>query len=447
MGEAVSINVGSNSQHVNGRGVVDPFDFSFDYLPIPETEQVMSEVPTYADLKLRNTGLKAPWHPVHLDPEFETYTYGHVRRGYGDIKALLGLDRGDYLFFHATLSHPGDPSLWLTAVIGYFVVEDVFDCRGLSEDGIRKQYGDRFNLNAHLRRADPSVDILISGSDGSRLLDRAIPLSSFSLPRRLNERFRGVITTLTGKDLRNGSSWFRWTLKVEDPEKLLEAGDALRRSWLHLYTMTSDSGFAPHVGDGWISLACCAAPTREHTRVGSFVLGVSGKTMRGVPFHTPIFLMQVDEKLTFDEYFNDERFRGRADNIYFKGEDGDYVQDKDRRHLKDKRYRRMHSDENDAEKSRHVLLSRHFYYFGDCWRRGDSRLTEEMEKLCERVGFKYTVGGHYKKVRMDNRFVQRFLRYIIRNYRVGKNGEPNHLPDSSEDSTRCGGHYHCSPDA
>ena len=59
----------------------------------------------------------------------------------------------------------------------------------------------------------------------------------------------------------------------------------------------------PHVKDEWISLACCACPTREYSKEGDFVLGVSGKTMNEVPEHIPIYLMKVEEKLTFDKYF------------------------------------------------------------------------------------------------------------------------------------------------
>lgn len=116
---------------------------------------------------------------------------------------------------------------------------------------------------------------------------------------------------------------------------------------LRMYTMTGDSGFAPHVKDRLLSLACCAGPTREQAEVGDFVLGISGKEMYNkkmdnyVPRHTLIYLMRVDEKLTFDEYFSAGKFIGRADNIYVK-RNGIYIQN--RRHVTDKGYNEEHKD-------------------------------------------------------------------------------------------------------
>jgi len=421
--KAISLNIGSNSRYINGRGQIDPVDLTFQYLPIPETKPVVLKVPTYAELQVKKKQLKDPNQLVHFDPEFRTCTYGHIKRGYGDINALLSLNEGDYLFFHATLSHPNKPSLWLTAIIGYFIIESVHDCRGLAKEEIQEQYGDRFKSNAHLKRVDPSVDLLISGSKKSKLFGHAIPLSNFSVPLRLNNRFKSIITTVSGKQIDDGKPWYRWTLKVNAPEEIIELGKG-RIENLHIYTMTSDSGFAPHLKDGWISLACCAGPTREHTKIGNFVLGLSGKGMNNVPPHTLIYLMQVDEKLTFDEYYCDQRFVGRVDNIYEKKE-GKYTLN--RRNVKDKRYINMHEGGDDTEKSEFILLSRHFYYFGDYWKR-DKKLHRKMEDFCGDIGYKYTVGGNYKKLSTGNENVKKLMKFVIETYKVGKIGRPNSLP-------------------
>lgn len=434
--KGLSLNVGSSSQDVNGRGIIDPIDLTFEYLPIPEIKSVKDKVPTYAKLQLKNPyRLKEPNCPVHLDPEFSTYTYGHIKRGYGDVDAILKLNKGDYLFFHATLSHPTSQNLWLTAIIGYLIIESVCDCRNLTKDEITRQYSKRFMSNAHLKRTHPSVDFLISGSKKSKLFRHAILLSNFSNPLCLNEKLKHNISTVTSKQIDDGKPWHRWVLKVNDPEEVIESDKNLRKNFLHVYTMTEDSGFAPHANDEWVSLACCAGPIREYTEIGNFVLGVAGKTMKDVPEHLPLYLMQVDEKMTFNKYFHDPRFVGRVDNIYVK-KGGEY--DQDRRNVKDKRYNNFHKDkeDDDTKKSEFVLLSRHFYYFGNYWKNDkENKLYKEMNKLCNKKnGFTYTIGGHYKKMTTDNRRVRKFLRYIIDNYTVGKNGEPNHLPDNNQKS-------------
>jgi len=54
------------------------------------------------------------------------------------------------------------------------------------------------------------------------LLKKCIPLSSCEHPRDLKDRFTGWIRTPKGKEINDGSPWFRWTLKVLEPEKILE---------------------------------------------------------------------------------------------------------------------------------------------------------------------------------------------------------------------------------
>lgn len=205
--------------------------------------------------------------------------------------------------------------------------------------------------------------------------------------------------------------------------------------------MTEDSGFAPHIKDKWISLACCARFIRKDSNVGDFVLGVSGKTMANVPEHIPIYLMQVDEKLTFDEYFRDPRFVNRVDNIYYLKKDGKYIQDSTRRHVKDKGYTTFHENKDDTKISKFVLLSRNsnFYYFGNYWK-SDDKLRKMMNKFCEKVRYYYKpYGRHYKESRMykeirsNERDVKNLLRFI-KKYPCGKIGEPNRLPDDTQKS-------------
>jgi len=223
MAKGVSINVGSSSQNPNGRGPVDPSDFSFEYLPIPEKSETIREVPTYTELEwINQESITVSDIPVHLDPEFETYTYGHVKRGFGDMKLLRNLNNRDYLFFHSTLSKEENNSEWITAIIGYFEINEIVDCTDLSSKEIRDNYESGFKENAHFKRKNPEVDFLVKGNKESKLFERAIPLSKFETPRKLIDRFKDSIETSSGKNIKDETPWFRWTLKVDDPKDIIK---------------------------------------------------------------------------------------------------------------------------------------------------------------------------------------------------------------------------------
>ncbi|MCD6477947.1 MAG: hypothetical protein J7K87_03005 [Candidatus Aenigmarchaeota archaeon] len=197
---------------------------------------------------------------------------------------------------------------------------------------------------------------------------------------------------------------------------------------LRVYTMRCDTGFAPCVKDNWISIACCAPPVRQYATEDDYVLGISGRLMEkrkgvGIPYHTPIFLMKVTERLTFDEYFHDERFKGRVDNIYKKNEKGKYVQT--RFHVKDERYIAVHEGDDDWRESEYVLVSNDFYYFGNFWKK-DSFLTMWGRELCKKIDFSYVAGGNAKHVSLDKDIAERIIT-IRKRYKKGKLGDPNDI--------------------
>ncbi len=223
----VLVNVGSSSADANGRGRIFQ-DYAFEYLPIPEGQKTREKVSTYEELGFSQ--VKFPDLPVHLDPEFETFTYGHVRRGFGDLRCLLALKKGDVLFFFATLQKE---EAWSTYVIGYFRNVEVCDCRELLGKEVLKLRFKIFANNAHLKRVNPSVDLLIKGGNGSKLLHKAFPLAEDKRPLALRNSLDKIISTATGKSISSGSPWFRWTLTCSNTNELLkriETWNSARRS-------------------------------------------------------------------------------------------------------------------------------------------------------------------------------------------------------------------------
>jgi hypothetical protein len=156
-------------------------DGSFEYISIPERRD-SRETRTFGNtvgvharpLSTYNLPKKLEHVKMHVDPEFETYTYGDpsIKRTY-----LLKLDPGDLLVFYAGLQpwdYDGERALY---IIGYFTVETTIDMRRLSDDE-REDIRRRYPNNAHVKRQhDDNAVIVIGDPTKSRLLHRAIRIS------------------------------------------------------------------------------------------------------------------------------------------------------------------------------------------------------------------------------------------------------------------------------
>ncbi|HYG48548.1 MAG TPA: hypothetical protein VD846_11485 [Allosphingosinicella sp.] len=102
------------------------------------------------------------------------------------------------------------------------------------------------------------------------------------------------------------------------------------------YKVVRDLGFAPNPFYGVCTLACCKPDIRDAAEPGSLVIGTGGQT-NGL-LGRLIFAMEVAEKLTFTQYWEDERFAikkadmdaglraGYGDNIYHKDAIGNWMQ-------------------------------------------------------------------------------------------------------------------------
>lgn len=76
--------------------------------------------------------------------------------------------------------------------------------------------------------------------------------------------------------------------------------------YLYSYVITRDYGFAPNPFWNICSLATCKPQIRERALKGDWIAGFGGANTAIT--HKMVFLMQVDEICTFDEYWVDPRF-------------------------------------------------------------------------------------------------------------------------------------------
>lgn len=79
------------------------------------------------------------------------------------------------------------------------------------------------------------------------------------------------------------------------------------------YKITRDFGFAPNPFWGFCTLATCKPVIRKCASVGDIVLGCGSSTLKLQ--NRLIFAMRVEEKLTFDQYWEDPRFQRKKPTL------------------------------------------------------------------------------------------------------------------------------------
>ncbi|MEM6368480.1 MAG: hypothetical protein AAF851_09270 [Myxococcota bacterium] len=138
-----------------------------------------------------------------------------------------------------------------------------------------------------------------------------------------------------------------------------------------IYVISRDFGFAPNPFHGYCTLSACKPVIRRTAKIGDWVVGMGGSRLRAVG--RCIFCMQVDETLTFDDYWEDPRFRSKrpvrngsdvmlvGDNIYHS-ERGHWTQEDSHHSLPDGSAN-SRNVQRDTSADR-VLVSSHFRYFG-----------------------------------------------------------------------------------
>lgn len=150
---------------------------------------------------------------------------------------------------------------------------------------------------------------------------------------------------------------------------------------IYSYVIEHDFGLAPNPFGEYCTLAVCKPKIRKskNLKIGDWVIGTGSKALEkasGKSFVGKlIYAMEVNEIVTLQEYWDDERFQYKkpnlngslqsiyGDNIYHKDNDGKWIQSDS-----------AHSFENGVTNEEHlkidiggknVLISDNFYYFGD----------------------------------------------------------------------------------
>ena len=145
---------------------------------------------------------------------------------------------------------------------------------------------------------------------------------------------------------------------------------------IYSYVIARDFGFAPNPFFRHCTLAACKPIIRKNAQIGDWVIGTVSAAKNSELKNRLVYAMRIEEKLTFDDYWNDNRFFCKrpvmngsqkqlyGDNIYhINPNTGKFIQENSHHSLEGglvnmKNYIRDLS-------SKFVLISKTYWYFGE----------------------------------------------------------------------------------
>ena len=215
--KAVLLRVGIDS---GCGGIQSPLfsDGSFEFVCIPDNKQV--SVHQYGSVIGKNGRPHSDYFPprkqefvaqqhIHLDPEFETFTYGDPTT---PKRSLQRLERGDYLIFYCGLQEWDENTGWrfdeppALYLAGYFVVEQAGMASDFSKTALKRQFGKNFHVRYPAVFEKQRDDlVLVKGGPESRLLGKAHKISALGKDRSgkplkvLSPQMQKIFGTFGGK--------------------------------------------------------------------------------------------------------------------------------------------------------------------------------------------------------------------------------------------------------
>lgn len=198
---------------------------------------------------------------------------------------------------------------------------------------------------------------------------------------------------------------------------------------LYSYVIARDFAFAPNPFYGVCTLATCKPKIRAAAAIGDWVMATGSKANKRDGY--VVYAMNVDEILTFDEYWKDPRFRQKrpllngslkqryGDNIYHRDKSGRWNQENSHHSFPDGTPNRRNI-KRDTSTTTRVLLGRKFGYWGRTGPKVPARLREPGADICS------TTQGH--KSRFDDRLVQGFVSWMNSLELDGFMGTPTEFP-------------------
>ena len=194
------------------------------------------------------------------------------------------------------------------------------------------------------------------------------------------------------------------------------------------YKLDHDYGLAPNPFGKYCTLAVCKPSIRSNSKLqrGDWVIGTGSVRMKKL--HHLIYTMQVDEILSFEKYWKDDRFQYKkpvingslvqmyGDNFYHKDSSDNWVQEKSAHSIIDKE-----KHKNNDLSGEHVLISTKFYYLGE----NSVLIPDKLQGVCCEAR-----DMMYKSI--SDELGKDFLKWVQDNFDMGINGDPTDWSEHSQ---------------
>jgi hypothetical protein len=151
---------------------------------------------------------------------------------------------------------------------------------------------------------------------------------------------------------------------------------------IYFYKLTSDTGGAPCVQNGVLSLAICKPMIRGTAEKGDLIFGFAARSLH--PDNRLIYAARVTEKLGDGRYYKDARYAQRGDCIY-RHKAGHFEWRNGSLHHGPKDVVRDLGNHPEYPRA-NVLLSRDFRYFGEAGSDEYKSKFPRVRRAVERLG-------------------------------------------------------------
>ena len=205
---------------------------------------------------------------------------------------------------------------------------------------------------------------------------------------------------------------------------------------IYSYLLDHDLGLAPNPFGNYCTLAVCKPIIRKSNNLGlgDWVIGTGSgaleKSTGRKLTNKLIYAMKVTDKISLENYWNDSRFQYKkpimngtlvtmfGDNFYHKDEKGNWIQD-DSTHSNLDGTENVEHVKTDTE-GKNVLVSEHFYYFGD----KAPSIPNELIEVC------HTTQG--QKIIKPDQLAIDFIKWLSSNFKKGVQGDPLNWNDYTQ---------------
>lgn len=159
------------------------------------------------------------------------------------------------------------------------------------------------------------------------------------------------------------------------PIHLIEVHVERAKMKLYSYIITRDFGFAPNPFHGHCTLATCKPRIRCNASIGDVIVGVGSGAQNSSLKNKLVYAMIVQEKMTYDEYWADNRFQCKkpimtgslmqmyGDNIYHTDSELGIIVQENSHHSYDEGKTNYKNYNRDVP-GQYVLISQEYWYWG-----------------------------------------------------------------------------------